>query len=45
MGIIDESDTLGENEVYVSYKDQNGTVQYLDNVWVVVGRTPAYYLR
>jgi hypothetical protein len=44
MGVLDESETLDENEVYVSFKDQNGTVQYLNNVWVMIGRTPAYYL-
>ena len=44
MGIIDETGTLKEDEVFVSYRDSNGGIQYLDNVNVVVSKTPCYCL-
>ena len=44
IGIIDESDTLKEGEVFVSFRDSNGGIQYLDNIDVVVSKTPCYCL-
>ena len=44
IGIIDESDTLQEGEVFVSFRDSNGGIQYLDNIDVLVSKTPCYCL-
>jgi len=44
IGIIDESDTLQEGEVFVSFRDSNGGIQYLDNKDVLVSKTPCYCL-
>ena len=44
MGIIDETDTLKEDEVFVAYRDSNGGIKYLDNINVVVAKTPCYCL-
>ena len=44
MGIIDETGTLKENEVYVSYRDLGDEVVYLDNQNVIVCRNPCYAL-
>ncbi|RMZ97419.1 putative RNA-dependent RNA polymerase 1 [Brachionus plicatilis] len=42
IGVIDETDVLKEDEIYVSYRNSLGNIEYLDGSFVLVCRVPCY---
>lgn len=44
IGISDETQSLSKNEVFVSYRDLSGKINYLNNIDVLVVRAPCYGL-
>ncbi|RNA01896.1 putative RNA-dependent RNA polymerase 1 [Brachionus plicatilis] len=44
IGILDETGTLDQDEVFVSYRDQSGKIQFLSEQFCIVGRNPCYGL-
>lgn len=44
IGVLDETGYLNQDEVFVSYRDNSGKIQYLNEQFCIVARNPCYNL-
>ncbi|CAF0875498.1 unnamed protein product [Brachionus calyciflorus] len=44
VGVLDETNCLNEGEIFVSFRDHSGKMEYLNGQYCIVGRTPCYGL-
>ena len=44
IGVLDETNILNQDEVFISYRDNSGKIQYLNEQFCIVARNPCYNL-